>query len=331
MSQKLAKKKAGEQRFSNGRVGIRSAPSHVKAKRSDPKSRPRVSKMERPGASSRNNERRQRQALYTSANSTCTSFGEAKLRLKVAQDLKLVGGSVNSEVSDASPDIERGYGIKAEHATNSTSGGDRIQQLRSKSFGSNFSDFDPISAIRSKMSNVRGQLRSIDVVEDNDDDVDSDDNSLRERYSLVEPVFSTTQLRTPKHQPLRTPKPQPLPPATKIRPSSSSRDRARQCAVFDAMSSEESRHSRDDEPTKQQSDQERHFFADAQIPVLSEDASSNFDTVYTAKSAREDGRRLPATGPPSPMNRRQVSFDASVMFSPSKGEKQKCGGRCRCD
>ena len=190
MSQKLAKKKAGEQRFSNGRVGIRSAPSHVKAKRSDPKSRPRVSKMERPGASSRNNERHQRQTLYTSANSTSTSFGEAKLRLKVAQDLKLVGGSVNSEVSDASPDIERGYGIQAEHATNSTSGEDRIQKLRSKSFGSNFSDFDPIYAIRSKMSNVEGRLRGIgDVVEDGDDDVDSDDNSLKERYSLSVPPW----------------------------------------------------------------------------------------------------------------------------------------------
>lgn len=325
MTQKLAKKKAGEQRFSNAKVGIRSAPSHVRAVRSDPKSRPRVSTMERPGESSRNKKNGHRQTFYTSA--TSTRVDEAKLRLKAAQDLKLIGGSVTGEVSDASPDVERGCDVSSEHtSSNKNSGKDRMRKLRSafassptRSFGSNFSDFDPISAIRSKMSNVGGRLRGIDV-EDDDDDVDSDDNSLRERYSLPEPVFSPTQLRTPK--------PQPLPSAAKIQPSSSSRQRARQCAVFDAMSGEESRYSRDDESTSRQGG--RKFFTDAQIPILSEDASSHFDTVYTAQSAMEDGR-LPATGgPPSPMNRRQVSFDASVMFSPSKEEKQTGGGRCRC-
>ena len=324
MTQKLAKKKASEERFSNGKVGIRSAPSHVKAVRSDPKSRPRVSTMERPGASSRNNKNGHRRTFYTSA--TSTRVDEAKLRLKAAQDLKLIGGSVNGEVSDASPDVEHGYDVDSEHMTNNNSGKDRMRKLRSafassptRSFGSNFSDFDPISAIRSKMSNVGGRLRGIDVEDDDDDDVDSDDNSLRERYSLPEPVFSPTQLRTPK--------PHSLPSAAKIQPTKSSRERARQCAVFDAMSGEESRYSRDDEPSSRQGG--RQFFSDAQIPILSEDASSHFDTVYTAQSAMEDGR-LPATGPPSPMNRRQVSFDASVMFSPSKEEKPTGGGRCRC-
>ena len=326
MTQKLAKKKASEPQFSNVHVQIRSAPSNAKFVRPDPKSRPRVCTLERPGASSRNNKKRHRQTFYTSASSN--RVDEAKQRLKAAQDLKLIGGSVNDELSEISPDVEQGHAVDAtsttENATNKITGKDRMRKIRSafassptsRSFGSNFSDFDPISAIRSKMSNVGGRLRGI---EDDEDDVDSDDNSLRERYSLPEPVFSPTQLRTPK--------PPTLPPVTKGEVSSSSRERARQCAVFDAMSGEESRYSRDDEPTVRQGG--RQFFADAQIPILSEDASSHFDTVYTAQSAMEDGRR-PALGPPSPMNLRQVSFDASVMFSPSKEEKQKGGNRCRC-
>lgn len=322
MTQKLAKKKAGEQRFSNGKVGIRSTPSNAKVVRSGPTSRPRVSTLERPGKSSRN--KRYRQTFHVSEASTITSTGvdRVKLRQKAAQGLKRTGVSTNGDVSEEFTDGERNHDTGSENTTRTPRSPrrERMRELRSafatsatRSFGSNFSEFDPIAAIRSKMSNVEGRLRGLDI-DDDDEDVQSEDNSLRERYSLPEPVFSPSQLRSPKPQPL---------PSAKIKVPSSSRRRARECAVFDAMSGDESRDSRDVEAPRQQGG--RFFFADATIPVLSEDASSDFDTVYTAQSAMENGR-LGAL----PLSHKQESVDAPAIFNPSKGEKQASGGRCRC-
>ena len=113
--------------------------------------------------------------------------------------------------------------------------------------------------------------------------------------------------------------------------------------MFDAFSGdEESRVSRESKVSRMTSKaswdtkaMQRHIFADAQIPELSEDdsVSSNFDTVYTEQSAMEDGR-LPATALPLPLNhRRQVSFDAKIVLSPSTAEEKqtKSDGKCRCD
>ena len=337
MTQKLARKKASEERFRNVRVGIRSAPSSRAARssvpRSDPKSRPRVCTLERPGtSSSRNNKRPRPTTFYASPNSP--RVDEAKRKLRVAEHRKpkptdiLPANDDDDAVSEDLPSIaEPSPTHKMKSAFSFKS-----------SFGSNFSDFDTITAMRTKLSNFGSRI--------DDDGSESDDNnrSLRERYSRPEPVFSPTELRTPKPMPKPKLKQPPLSSSKLQRqPSTRSRQRARQCSVFDAMSGdEESRVSRESKVSRMTSKaswdtkaMQRHIFADAQIPELSEDdsVSSNFDTVYTEQSAMEDGR-LPATALPLPLNhRRQVSFDAKIVLSPSTAEEKqtKSDGKCRCD
>jgi len=322
MTQKLARKKASEVRFRNARVGIRSAPSRARSSvpRPDPKSRPRVRTLERPGVSSSRNKRHRPTTFY--ASPTSPRVDEAKRRLKVAEHRKPTDIIANSDAVSEDSSIEQ-------------PGPSPTQKINSpfsfKSFGSNYSNFDTITAMRTKQSNAWGRI-------DNDGSDSYDNCSLRERYSRPEPVLLPTELRTPK------PKPKPLPPLSSSKlqrqPSTRSRQRARQRAMFDAMSaddesrmSRESKVSRNSKASWDTKATERHFFADAQIPELSEDesASSNFDTVYTEQSAMEDGR-IPATGLPLPLNRRrQVSLDAKIMISPSTEEKQTSSGRCRCD
>ena len=328
MTQKLARKKAGEERFRNVKVGIRSAPSRTRSSvpRPDPKSRPRVCTLERPGASSSRNKRHRPTTFY--ASPTSPRVDEAKRRLKVAEHRKLKVAEHRKPT-----DILANADTVSEDSSIEQPGPSPVRQIKSrfsfKSFGSNYSNFDTITAMRTKLSNAGSRI-------DNGGSDSYDNSSLRERYSRPEPVLSPTELRTPK--------PKALPPLSSSKlqrqPSTGSRQRARQRAMFDAMSGdEESRMSRESKVSRNSKASwdtkatERHFFADAQIPELSEDesASSNFDTVYTEQSAMEDGR-LPPTGLPLPLNhRRQVSLDAKIVLSPSTEGKQTSGGRCRCE
>ena len=322
MTQKLARKKASQERFRNVRVGIRSAPSRARSSvpRPDPRSRPRVCTLERPRASTSRNKRHRPTTFY--ASPTSPRVDEAKRRLKVAEHRKPTDILANGDAMSEDPSIEQ-------------PGPSPTQKINSpfsfKSFGSTYSNFDTITAMRTRLSNAGSRI-------DNDGSDSYDNCSLRERYSRPEPVLLPTELRTPK------PKQKPLSPQSSSKlqrqPSTRSRQRARQRAMFDAMSGdEESRMSRESKVSRNSKASwdtkatERHFFADAQIPELSEDESesSNFDTVYTEQSAMEDGR-IPATGLPLPLNRRrQVSLDAKIMISPSTEEKQASGGGCRCD